>query len=66
MEDIYTTKIIRVGNSKAVVIPRHILKANNWQKGDHIIFTFAGLECLILKRLTDTDIKRLKDVEYII
>lgn len=66
MEDIYTTKLIRVGNSLSVVIPRNILKANNWKKGDHIIFTFAGLECVILKRLTDADIRKIKDVEQII
>lgn len=66
MEDIYVTKIVRVGSSNAVVIPSNILKANKWERGDHIVFTFAGLECLILKRLTDADIKKIKDVETII
>ena len=63
MEQLYITKLVRVGTSTAVVVPKHILKLNNWERGDYIVFTFAGFESLILKRLNDREVRRIKDAE---
>ena len=60
MESVFITKIIRVGTSNAVVIPVEILNGYHWQRGDILIFGFAGSEQLLLKRLTDKELKELK------
>lgn len=66
MENICITKIIRVGTSNAIVIPRAILNANNWERGDHVVFTLVGLESLIIKKLNDSEIQKLKSIPDII
>ncbi len=65
MQAIYFTKITRLGNSCAVVIPVNILNAYNWQRGDTLVFGFLGTDQLFLKRLTDKDMERLKSNEVI-
>lgn len=60
MEDIYLTKVVRVGSSKGIIIPTNILNALNWQRGDTIIFILANPEQLIIKRVSDKDIHELK------
>lgn len=60
MEELYITKIVKVGTSKAVVIPTNVLEGLGWQRGDRVIFTFAGQDQLIVKRVTDEDIRKLK------
>ncbi len=62
MENIYTTKIIKIGTSKGVVIPLDILNALNWQRGDSVIFTLAADDHLIIKKLNDETLRRLKNL----
>lgn len=61
MEELYITKIVKVGTSKAVVIPTNVLEGLGWQRGDRVIFTFAGDDQLIVRKLNDETIRRLKD-----
>jgi len=60
MKDIYITKVSRQGTSLGVVIPKPILKAYNWQRGDLVIFDVASNGTLLLKLLTDKDMQNIK------
>lgn len=61
METFYTTKVIRVGTSKAVVIPVPVLTGLGWERGDNVIFTLGYDDTLIIKKIDDASIRRLKD-----
>ncbi len=60
MKSIFITKIAKKGTSLGVIIPTEILNAYNWQRGDVLIYGFAGGDQIYLKRLTDMDIERMK------
>lgn len=47
MQSIFISKIHRIGTSLGIVIPVEILRAYNWQRGDFVIFGFAGGEQLL-------------------
>lgn len=61
MDNLYTTKIVKVGTSRAVVIPSNILNGLRWERGDNVIFTFGYDDTLIIKKLDDDTIRRLKN-----
>ena len=61
MEEFYSTKIRIVGTSKAVVIPVNVLQGLGWKRGDRVYFTFAGDDQLIVRKLDDETIRRLKE-----
>lgn len=60
MEEFYTTRIARVGTAEAVYIPRAILRQLGWGRGDRVVFTFAGDDQLIVKKLPDELLRKLK------
>lgn len=60
MENIFITKLVKIGTSKGIVIPVNILRAYNWQRGDTLIFGFSGGDQLSIKRLSDRDFEYLK------
>jgi hypothetical protein len=60
MENIYITKIIRVGDSCAVIVPVPVLKGLKWQRGDFVVFGFLEGDRLFVKRISDLEIKNLK------
>lgn len=59
MKDLYITKIVQQGTSQGVVIPKAILQAYGWQRGDLVLFTVSSNGTLILRRLTDKDAQSL-------
>jgi bifunctional DNA-binding transcriptional regulator/antitoxin component of YhaV-PrlF toxin-antitoxin module len=61
MEQLYTTKITRVGTALCTVIPQDILRGLGWKRGDAVIFTFASDDQLIIKKISDESIRRLKN-----
>lgn len=63
MQTIFITKIIRVGNSLGVLIPSEILKGYHWERGDILVFGFAGQDHLYIKKLSDKEINDLKPNE---
>lgn len=63
MQTIFISKIIKVGTSVGIVIPVEILSGLKWQRGDFVIFGFAGTEQVFIKRLTDVEISNLKPKE---
>lgn len=60
MESFFITKLIKVGTSQGIVIPREILDAYKWERGDVLVFGFAGTEQLLVKRVSDVEIQKLK------
>lgn len=60
MEELYITKIVLTGTSLAVVVPRNVLAGLGWQRGDRVYFTFADDDQLIVRRMTDDIIRKLK------
>ena len=62
METVNFTKLIRTGNSLAIIIPTAILKAHNWKRGDQLVFGFSNDQLLTVKRPADTEIRELKKI----
>lgn len=61
MDNLYTTKVIKVGTSKAIIIPVNVLSGLGWLRGDRVIMTFGYDDSLIIKKLDDETIRRLKN-----
>ena len=61
METLYITKIIKNGGSKGVMIPAVILDGLGWERGDQVIFTFASDDSLVIKKLDEQTIKRIRE-----
>lgn len=60
MENIFITKIIKIGNSCGLVIPQEILNGFHWQRGDTVVFGFASQGQLYIKKMSDLEMKDLK------
>ena len=65
MEELYTTKIIVSGTSKAIIIPVNVLAGLGWQRGDRVVFTFAGDDQLIVKKLDNATVRQIKSTGYL-
>lgn len=65
METLKITKIVKVGTSLAVVLPVSILKALEWQRGDTLLFAFLSDDSLTIRRLSDSQIRRLNSDDII-
>lgn len=65
MESIWLAKVLRIGTSNGIVIPREILKAHKIERGDRVIFGFAGNDQIYFRKVTDGDIKKIKGYEII-
>lgn len=60
MELIQTTKIIKTGTSLCVVVPKNILKALKWERGDQIVFGIYNDDAIILRKISQSDLLKLK------
>lgn len=60
MERIYLTKIVKIGTSLGVVLPKEILAACMWDRGDYISFGVIAGPTLVARQLSDQEVKRLK------
>lgn len=60
MEYIRTTKIIKTGTSLCVVIPKEILTALNFERGDQVSFFTYDLDTIIIRRVSQIDLENLK------
>jgi len=66
MQNLYTTRLTRLGNSLAIIIPKSILTAQNLQRGDLFGFGIYDDNKIILKKLSDKEILQIKppDIDY--
>ena len=54
------TKIIRVGNSLSVVIPKNILRALKLERGDQMVFAIAEGDVICMRKITDMEKLKIK------
>lgn len=60
MEYLRTTKIIKTGTSLCVVIPKNILNALKWERGDQIIFGIYDKDTILFRKINENDLLKLK------
>ncbi len=60
MKALHFTKLVKVGTSLGVVIPSNVVRALGWERGDILVFGFAGTDQLVIKRVTDVEFQELK------
>lgn len=60
MEKIYTTNLMRSGNSLMIVIPMAICRAQNFQRGDTFIFGVYEQDTLLIKKLSPKQLSELR------
>jgi antitoxin component of MazEF toxin-antitoxin module len=60
MEYIRTTKIIKTGTSLCVVIPKNILTALKFQRGDQVAFYVYDNETIVMRKIKEVDLLNLK------
>lgn len=53
-------KVVRVGNSEAVVIPANIRRALHIQRGDRVVFTVHSENEVVVRKVTPDEIRRLR------
>lgn len=65
MQTVFITKIIKVGSSQGIVIPIPILHGMKWNRGDFVVFGFGGNDQILLRRLTDKELRDMKpDINF--
>lgn len=60
METFYTTKIVKIGSSLGLVIPRQIIAAMMLERGDQVIFSVISGPTLVVKQLSEQEIRKIK------
>jgi hypothetical protein len=60
MERIIITRIIKTGTSLCVVIPKNILNALNWERGDQVVFGICDSNTITINKLSQSDLLKLK------
>lgn len=56
MEQLHITKVIMVGNSLGVIIPKNILDAIHMQRGDQVYFTVHEDNIVSIKKISTINI----------
>lgn len=60
MQTIFLTKIGKIGTSHGVVIPKEVLSAYHWERGDTLVFGFHAAGQLWLKKVPPEELEKLK------
>ncbi|TAK59305.1 AbrB/MazE/SpoVT family DNA-binding domain-containing protein [Patescibacteria group bacterium] len=60
MDNIQIAKVIRVGNSNAVVIPKNICRALGVERGDQVAFGVYNDNEIIIRRISSAEVRALK------
>jgi AbrB family looped-hinge helix DNA binding protein len=66
MESLYMTKVRQLGDSHGIVIPKPVLKAMNFKRGDLLVFIMDTDDTITLRRLSDKQIREIKERAAII
>lgn len=59
----HITKIIRVGSSLGVIIPKLVLDQLFIERGDVVVFGFYGDKQILIRALTEQEVRQLKPTE---
>lgn len=60
MINVQITKVIKNGNSLAVVIPINILRELGIKRGDQIVFAIAEGDVICMRKITDAEKLKIK------
>lgn len=60
MENVNITKVIKIGTSQGMVIPKGILTALKIQRGDYIVFGLFGEGQFVVRKLTREELLHLR------
>lgn len=60
MENVDITKVVKVGTSLGIIIPKHILTSCEIQRGDHIVFGLFTEGQFFVRKLTEKELRHLR------
>lgn len=63
MQSYNITKIIKIGSSLGVVIPKNILNALTLERGDQVVFGAGEYDTLIIRKITDEKLLPVKIIK---
>ncbi len=63
MEYIRTTKIIKTGTSLCVVIPKEILRAVCFERGDQVAFGIYNMDTIAIRKISPGELTIVKPKE---
>ena len=64
MQTLTLTRLTRVGNSLAVIVPRRVRDAMGWERGDSLVLVVLVGGVLGVRRPLDDEIRALKDIIF--
>ena len=59
-QTMFIVKLNKQGTSLGITVPKEILKAYNWERGDYLVFGPESGEVLFLRRITPEEWQELK------
>lgn len=65
MEVVHMSKVIKVGNSHAIVLPVAVMLGLEIERGDHMIFAIYAKNTLTARKLEPDELRRLKPLPVI-
>jgi antitoxin component of MazEF toxin-antitoxin module len=66
MEVIRIGKIIKIGNSLAVVLPKNVAQELKFERGDLVTYAVYGENSIVIKKVTTEEIKQMKPEDSIL
>lgn len=60
MENVDITKVVKVGTSLGIIIPKHILTSCEIERGDHIVFGLFTEGQFFVRKLTEKELRHLR------
>ena len=63
MENVVMTKVIRVGTSLGIIIPKTLLQQLDIQRGDTVVYGCYGPGQCLVRRLSEAELKHLRPRE---
>lgn len=60
MEALYLTKLVKMGSSHGIIIPKQLLTGFKWERGDSLVFGLGVDNQLFIRRLSNEEIIKMK------
>mgnify|MGYP001574047238 CR=1 FL=1 len=60
MENLYITKVVRVGSSIGIITPKGLMKQLGIERGDHVVLGLFATGQFSVRRLTERELNDLR------
>ena len=60
MVNFQIAKVFRNGKSLVVALPVNFSRGLNIERGDHVVFSLASADVILMRKLADSDMKNYK------